>query len=406
MINRIFNWTAGSFFRTLGRFIFYGIVVFLLSLLFSRCEVKAINMTSWYNSTDYIISPRAYIYNISSNNTYTNVGTLETGSNGTETIEFYTLSNSNYVFGSNGMGLSFVMNQSLYKGYMYAIAINLCNGGSYLPTDKNNFIFSFSNTGTNYKTNTATVYYQTYKTISNSPLVGNTFGVCNQYFYVFRANGQGTYAEMKMKGTGQNAYGLSFLGYNIENLGYANNLSEGEISNIISSSGLASAESVEDVQRSINQVQKEINGMQQAQQETNDKLDKTNEELGEMNDYIQDDTPASTEDIDMDSLGTVSGLLPAGPVDSLLNIPFTFLSVLTSSMSGTCVPITGTFVFDSTLSIPCFDSFYDHVPDYLMNFINLIPAGFILILYFKHLYKKVDRAVSLQSTADDEWGVI
>lgn len=151
-----------------------------------------------------------------------------------------------------------------------------------------------------------------------------------------------------------------------------------------------------------------INGLEQnnSQQETNDKLDQTNEELGEMNDYIQDDTPASTDDIDMDSLGTVSGLLPEGPVDSLLNIPFTFLSVLTSSMGGVCVPITGTFVFDSTLSIPCFDSFYDEVPDYLMNFINLIPSGFILIMYFKHLYKKVERAVSLQTTTDDEWGVI
>lgn len=149
-----------------------------------------------------------------------------------------------------------------------------------------------------------------------------------------------------------------------------------------------------------------INDLNSSVDETNDKLDQTNEELGEMNDYIQDDTPASTEDVDLDSLGTVSGLLPAGPLDSLLNIPFTFLSVLTSSMSGTCVPITGTFVFDSTLSIPCFDSFYDDVPDYLMNFINLIPAGFILIMYFKHLYKKIERAVSLETTVDDEWGVI
>lgn len=148
------------------------------------------------------------------------------------------------------------------------------------------------------------------------------------------------------------------------------------------------------------------NELIQNQQATNDKLDTTNQELGEMNDFLQDDTPASTDDVDIDSLGTVDGLLPEGPVDSLLNIPFTFLSVLTSSMGGVCVPITGTFVFDSTLSIPCFDSFYDEVPDYLMNFINLIPAGFILIMYFKHLYKKVERAVSLQTTTDDEWGVI
>lgn len=126
--------------------------------------------------------------------------------------------------------------------------------------------------------------------------------------------------------------------------------------------------------------------------------------LDDMNDYLTDDTPP---DSDISGLGNVSGLLPAGPLDSLLNIPFQFLSVLTSSMSGTCVPLSGDFVFDSTLTLPCFDELiYDNVDTTLMNFISLIPSAFILIKYFKHLYKKVERAVSLETTTDDEWGAI
>lgn len=146
-------------------------------------------------------------------------------------------------------------------------------------------------------------------------------------------------------------------------------------------------------------------------QQTNDKLDdlnskqdKTNQELKNMNDFISDDTEA---DVDVSSLATVTGLLPAGPVDSLLTIPLKFLSVLSSSFSGTCTPVTMNWVFDSQLTLPCFsDSFYNDVPSAIMTFLSIVPCAFILITYFKHLYKKVDRAVSMNTTADDEWGVI
>lgn len=139
-----------------------------------------------------------------------------------------------------------------------------------------------------------------------------------------------------------------------------------------------------------------------------EELNKSQKEIAketkETNDFLKDDTAPET---DISSLGTVQGLLPEGPVDSLLNIPLYFLSVITSSFGGVCVPLEGKFVFDSTLSIPCFsEMFYDNVPAGLMIFINLIPSTFILMKYFKHLYKKVDRAVSMNSNSDDEWGVL
>lgn len=138
--------------------------------------------------------------------------------------------------------------------------------------------------------------------------------------------------------------------------------------------------------------------------QTNQKLDTLNKGVDDINNFLKDDTEPKS---DISSLGNVQGLLPAGPVDTLLNIPFTFLSVVNNSLSGSCVPLTGTFVFNSTLTIPCFGSmFYDNVPESLMVFINLIPSAFLLIGYFKHLYKKVDRAVSLETTDDDEWGVL
>ena len=133
-------------------------------------------------------------------------------------------------------------------------------------------------------------------------------------------------------------------------------------------------------------------------------VDKTNEQLKDTNDFLKDNTDPN---VDVSSLGTVSGLLPAGPVDSLLNIPFKFLSVLSSSVSSACVPVSTNWVFNTTLNIPCFsEQFYSEVPTALMTFLQVVPCAFILIKYFKHLYKKVDRAVTMNTTADDEWGVI
>lgn len=147
------------------------------------------------------------------------------------------------------------------------------------------------------------------------------------------------------------------------------------------------------------------------QEKTNEKLNdlnktqqETNKQLEETKDFI---TSNDAPNADVSGLGNVQGLLPPGPVDSLLNIPFQFLSILTSSFSGTCVPMKGKFVFDMDFTIPCFsDIFYDKIPPFLMSFIDLVPSAFILILYFKHLYKKVDRAVSMDTNSDDEWGVI
>lgn len=133
-------------------------------------------------------------------------------------------------------------------------------------------------------------------------------------------------------------------------------------------------------------------------------VDALNNQLKDLNDYLNDNTKPN---VDISSLGNVSGLLPAGPIDTLLNIPFNFLSVVVSSLGGVCVPLSGTFVFDSTLTLPCFsEQIYDDIPASLMVFINLIPTAFLLIKYFKHLYKKVERATSLESTSDDEWGCI
>ena len=122
-------------------------------------------------------------------------------------------------------------------------------------------------------------------------------------------------------------------------------------------------------------------------------------------DYLQDDTPPNS---DAGELGNVTGIFPPGPLDSLLNIPFKVTSVVISSLGGTCNQITAPLPFvNQDLTIPCFrEILYDGKPAQFINLIGLIPCAFILINYFKHLYKKIERATSMTTTTDDEWGVI
>lgn len=166
-----------------------------------------------------------------------------------------------------------------------------------------------------------------------------------------------------------------------------------------------------DVNENLEQTNQKLDNLYQNINQTNNKIDSVNDNLNNVNtsikdtqDYLKDDTAPSS---DISVLGNVQGILPEGPIDSLLNIPFKVLSILSSSFGGVCVPISGKFVFDSTLTIPCFSElFYNNVPDSIMIFINVVPTAFILIAYLKNLYKRVDRALSLETSADDEWGGI
>lgn len=126
-------------------------------------------------------------------------------------------------------------------------------------------------------------------------------------------------------------------------------------------------------------------------------FDLSQEEL----DYLQDDTDAA---VDVSGMTGITGLLPPGPLDSLLSIPITILNIFIDSTSGTCSPFTFTFVFNEEFTLPCFDVFWNQVPTSLMLFMSDLPAVILFIMWAKSIYKRVERATSFESSVDDEWG--
>lgn len=115
----------------------------------------------------------------------------------------------------------------------------------------------------------------------------------------------------------------------------------------------------------------------------------------------------SSPNVDTSKLPAV-GILPAGPLDSLLGLPITIMTSISNSLSGSCqsvnliLPIIG-----GNLTLPCFDSvFYQGEFSILANLIGLAASAIILFNYLKHLYDKVDRAISLETSSDDTWGLL
>ncbi len=126
-------------------------------------------------------------------------------------------------------------------------------------------------------------------------------------------------------------------------------------------------------------------------------------------DFVTDTKQPDAGDIaNADSIPSV-GLLPSGPIDSLLLLPLNIMNSITSSLGGTCSPIVAPLPFSNgqKLTFPCFgDTLYKGDFAILATLVGSVASALILYGYFKHLYKKVDRATSLESNDEDEWCIL
>lgn len=161
-------------------------------------------------------------------------------------------------------------------------------------------------------------------------------------------------------------------------------------------------------------LRQELNSIQSSSEETNSKLDETNEELGNINSNITDSTDKITDSItstdgptNIGALDNSAGWLPAGPVDSILNLPLSLLNSLLTAVSSTCQPLKITFPFvDFSYELPCISSIYARISglNAIIDLIGYTVGVLILYYYFKHLYNWIDNKITMQN--DNDWGGI
>ena len=125
--------------------------------------------------------------------------------------------------------------------------------------------------------------------------------------------------------------------------------------------------------------------------------------IGDLTGDIMDDTPP-----DLDGLGDSAGWLPAGPVDSLINLPLTMLQNLANALGSTCEPLTLNLPFvDEDIQLPCLVSVYNKMGELpiWLNTIGTVASGFILFGYFLNLYDWVDNRIKMKDNARaKDWG--
>ena len=105
-------------------------------------------------------------------------------------------------------------------------------------------------------------------------------------------------------------------------------------------------------------------------------------------------------------LTNLSGWLPPGPVDSILNLPFSLLNSIKKSLSGQCSPVKIKFPFvDYEMNIPCMNTFYENIgATSFFNWIGVIASTLMLYSYFIFLYNWIDGLTTLTRRKLEMWG--
>lgn len=133
--------------------------------------------------------------------------------------------------------------------------------------------------------------------------------------------------------------------------------------------------------------------------------EKTNQKLDNINSSLTDSSPISLE-----KLNDTAGWLPAGPVDSILNLPLSLLNNLSTNLNKQCTPVSLTIPFidkNNTLVLPClantlsdnvenFDSFY--------TWLGLTVSCILLYKYLMSLYVWVDKVLTLRLQMYEDFG--
>lgn len=187
MIKRIFNWSFGAFFKTIGRILAYLSVGFLLAIVCSKfgfnfgyIQVNAANAYDWASSLPSL--SRVEMRDCTASNTCTtNVSLTNDGltTSNYERIMFTT--SSQYTIASNGLAFATYYN-SLKKGYLYTANFYICSSADITDATPTMYTSVYDSMGVNNMTYTSSVSVN----LSNQPGNGSqSFGRCRQYTGLF-----------------------------------------------------------------------------------------------------------------------------------------------------------------------------------------------------------------------------
>lgn len=230
-------------------------------------DVHAVNDDSWFNEIEHYGATTFYFYNHNSN------GYSEMSSSTYQmTLQYQYVQDSNdylertfwfpYVssanIATNGVSISYYVEQLFAQGYLYNLTSYVCFG-----TSANNVTASVT---TGYSATNAIGHSMGYHTTVKQAVASQNWGdstLSNCYAITSLISSTGTYPWVNLKFTNSTNLqtNIKFIGYSIEALGIYNASLQQYVQNAINNSGLATANSVTEVNSAVQYVQTQMNDM-------------------------------------------------------------------------------------------------------------------------------------------------
>lgn len=388
---------------TVGKIIIFLILGILVTLFFNK------NVGAYVNTgpfSDYVLSDTGNFWSLDSITSVSSHGYKVLSYDG----YYYAVpTGSPFTYGVNGgaltqCGLPMLTGNYYYITYAFILSSDYLH--PYYTNRSNHLSYSYSQgiygTAFNYNFVSASVQ------ISESPIyfpIGSNVGV---FSIMFKAISDYDCLTINYSSSSHSlTTGESgFLGYKLTNLG-TRPPTTGEIE-------IALKQDFENLQNSINNLNSTISAgasdiINNQNQNTNSIINNQNSNQSQTNSRLDNIENSITDESlpDTSSINGWASLLPAGPVDSIINMPLTILNSLLGKFNSSCTPVTLPIpLIGGILTLPCFSSF---MSQYFSNFSliwNLVGGiGSIIILYayLMNLYKWVDNVLTLRENTNNEW---
>lgn len=354
-MKKIFNWSIGSFFRTIGRLIAYFVIFFIIVTIVSKSDklssllfmsVKADTTPNyWITNTDVptyfdLFDCTESTCNRVNSDNYTNemIELNETGG------RQFTVTTRPYTIYRNGIVIRTSSNARYNVGYLYQTTFYVCSD-AFMDNASNTIYPSYY--GDAFTNNNVFQSSNSYN-LSGLPGLAPRWNYCYAFSTIFSPGENGTYINLRLKSTSKiNGY-YALVGFKSESLG----LYSGEVESIVQNSGFATATSVEEVKTATNEVKQEI-------QSTNNTLnnDNVDESLTEADGFFNGFTT---------NTHGLTGIITAP------------LNAIQSLTSKTCSPLVLPIPFvDKDLTLPCMRQIYTDNFGGFMNLYDVIIIGIV-----------------------------
>ena len=364
-MNKIFNWTFGACFRTIGRFFAIFLIGVLLIFIGSKMGLE---LPSWlslklnaatitYNRNWSASLPqlsRVDFKSCSGANTCNTLLASEQTTlsiNDNNTLRTFNVNDEAMNIGPNGYIIETYANTR--AGYLYEVNYYICSNKNIRSGTDVNIYATYWGDGINL----GNTYNATYRTdLGTIPGDGNDnreWDYCSLFGgFVVPEQDYAWVALRIQKDSVLSSNYLSVISVEVNELGLYNGTIENIINSAITSGGLATAESVEEVNQAVEEVQQEI----QQTQDTITNEDTTGAESsasGFFNDF-------ETETFGLTSIITA----PLNAINSLIN----------SSCNNLILPLP---FIDKNLTLPCMNTIYSNYFNGFFDLYQLITTGLI-----------------------------